>query len=79
MLAMTIPSRNHRIAGPRILQRLVVLRLRDHLVEEDGALAPEESALSALPALSGINVLEVPAISYHGRPMEGLNSASMWL
>ena len=31
-------------AGPRILQRLVVLRLRDHLVEEDGALAPEESA-----------------------------------
>ena len=42
------PPRNHMEspAGPRILQRLVVLRLRDHLVEEDGALAPEDSALA---------------------------------
>eukprot|EP00435_Cladocopium_sp_Y103_P062834 s563_g24.t1 len=34
------------VLGPRILQRLVVLRLRDHLVEEDGALAPEESHIA---------------------------------
>jgi len=36
------------MAGPRILQRLVVLRLRDHLLppEEDGALGPEESHMA---------------------------------
>ena len=34
-------------SGPRILQRLVVLRLRDQVVpdDEDGALPPEESTV----------------------------------